>query len=118
MNKDEFVNLCAAMSGSRTNRGYSEEVRRALELGASPSSQNLYSVTALHVAEARGLIDIVEILLQHGANTNLKDKKGRTPLNCSLERKEHYEKTGRKWKPRRARILELLRVAEDKQKKA
>ncbi|XP_065665898.1 ankyrin repeat domain-containing protein 54 isoform X2 [Hydra vulgaris] len=39
--------------------------------------------TALHFASARGSDEIVHLLLQHGANPNLKDFNGNSPLHLS-----------------------------------
>jgi ankyrin repeat protein len=40
--------------------------------------------TALHAAAGEGTDDIVKFLLEDGANPNLKDNKGRTPLDVAL----------------------------------
>ena len=42
--------------------------------------------TPLHVAAENGCKDVCEALLQHGANPDAKDAKGRTPLFCCAEK--------------------------------
>lgn len=46
--------------------------------------------TALHKAAAKGSLDCVELLVQRGANVNLVDKQGRTPLLAAWE-SGHFE---------------------------
>jgi ankyrin repeat protein len=40
--------------------------------------------TALHAAAGQGTDDIVQFLADHGANLNLKDNKGRTPMEVAM----------------------------------
>ena len=46
--------------------------------------------TALHKAAAKGNAECIKLLVQRGANVNLADKQGRTPLFLSWE-KQHFE---------------------------
>ena len=46
--------------------------------------------TALHKAAAKGSLDCVKLLIQRGANVNLVDKQGRTPLLIAWEN-GHFE---------------------------
>jgi len=47
--------------------------------------------TALHIAAAEGQLEIVVFLLRKGANINVKDQRGRTPLDEAKAR--GHEKT-------------------------
>ncbi len=44
-----------------------------------------YGSTALHHAAIKGHLKIVRLLLAHGANLQLKDTKGRTPLMAATQ---------------------------------
>ena len=39
----------------------------------------------LHIAAQNGYLEIVELLLEHGANPNVQDNDGRTPLHYAVE---------------------------------
>jgi ankyrin repeat protein len=39
----------------------------------------------LHIAARNGYLEIVELLLEHGANPNVQDNDGRTPLHYAVE---------------------------------
>ncbi len=53
---------------------------------ARPETQR----SALHLASSNDHIDIVKFLLEHGANCNLCDSQGRTPLHTSVEKRGRY----------------------------
>jgi len=53
-------------------------VRRALRGGASPDGKG--AITPLHRATAKGETEIVRILLDAGANADVADDDGETPL--------------------------------------
>lgn len=63
-------------------------VQRLLEAGANPN-QHVGGRSALHGAIRSGAKDIVEILLQAGAELDVRDSKGRSPLSEAI-RLEHY----------------------------
>lgn len=54
--------------------------RQLLELGADPNTSHL-GRTALHAAVAEDHLEIVSLLLQHGADVNAADLDGYTPLS-------------------------------------
>src|SRR5581483_11433779 len=62
-----------------------EAMKLCLEKGVDINAATEKTLnTALHAAAGQGTDDIVEFLLAHGANPNLKDNKGRTPLDVAL----------------------------------
>jgi hypothetical protein len=68
-----FIELCA--------EGTLEEVRAAVDAGASVIAGNDYGLTALLAAAMwNNDIDVIEVLLEAGAEVNAKDNAGRTAL--------------------------------------
>ncbi len=57
----------------------SKEAQALIQAGANIDAQNNLRWTPLHYAVNNNRIDLVELLIQVGANTKLKDKWGRTP---------------------------------------
>ena len=59
------------------------EVKRlVVGCGVDPNvREDNYGATPLHVAAEYGYSEIVEVLLEHGATPNIRDKDGRTPLH-------------------------------------
>jgi ankyrin repeat protein len=55
--------------------------RMLLEHGVDVHARNKFYATALHLAAFRGRPEIVQLLLDHGANPNAENEKGRTPLD-------------------------------------
>ena len=49
------------------------------------NSKNKEFLTPLHVAADKSHVDVVEILLKHGANVNSPDCLGQTPLHRSAQ---------------------------------
>jgi ankyrin repeat protein len=47
-------------------------------------------MTALHYAADRGFLEVVKLLVEHGANKQAEDKEGQTPLDFA-EACEHEE---------------------------
>jgi len=65
-------------------RGNLEEIERALNASASPNVRSPDGgKTALHVAVEKDNKEVVEFLLDHGADPNAKDEWGRTPLQIA-----------------------------------
>ncbi|NXI82484.1 ASB10 protein, partial [Rhipidura dahli] len=61
-----------------------ECVRQLLQHGASANSRTEEeNDTALHVAARHGLAEHVQLLLRHGAELEVKNKEGQTPLNAA-----------------------------------
>lgn len=55
-------------------------IKRMLKLGFDINFQNIYGETTLYFAVKRGLADIMLYLLENGANPNISNKLGITPL--------------------------------------
>ena len=70
---------------SRGDRGGRvERVRELIERGADVNVTNHKGQTALHCAAKAGFVDIVELLLAHGATADATDAAGATPLATAL----------------------------------
>jgi ankyrin repeat protein len=65
---DELVGAC--------ERGSLEKVKSLLLKGANPST-----VGAIHKASANGNMDIIQVLLEHGADVDVQDLGGQTALH-------------------------------------
>jgi ankyrin repeat protein len=63
--------------------GYVEKVKDLLARGADPNAIRL-GTTPLHIAAGHGHFDIVKILVENGANVNVKDLMGFTPLHSAI----------------------------------
>jgi ankyrin repeat protein len=72
-------------------------VSAALSLGSDINAVNHAGDTALHIASSQGYIEVVRLLVSHGAELNVRNAKGLTPLGALLE------------KPVHKRTIELLR---------
>ncbi|CAI9731786.1 repeat domain-containing 46-like [Octopus vulgaris] len=58
------------------------KVKELLDLKTYDTNEQTNSgKTALHLAAIRGYSEIIELLLNHGANPNIKDRNGNTPLH-------------------------------------
>lgn len=95
----ELVYLCRGDRG-----GNPLEVRRLLKLGADVNWQDHHGKTALHRAGKAGFLETMQILLDHGASTDLEDLKGETALFDAL--RSTIKNTDNK-----RRAIELLRNA-------
>ena len=71
----------ALMEGIGNNERRSlETVQALIELGADVNATDPVGNTALHAAAARGLAGVVQVLADHGARLNVKNRRGQTPL--------------------------------------
>jgi ankyrin repeat protein len=57
-----------------------EAVRAAIDLGIDVNAVNSAGDTALHAAASMGYESVVQLLAEHGASLNVKNKRGQTPL--------------------------------------
>jgi hypothetical protein len=55
-------------------------------------ARNYHKMTGLHIAVAENLPDIVELLLDHGADTSIEDDEHRTPYAIAVEKKNQKMK--------------------------
>lgn len=93
-NKDGVTPLMVASGlgqtqgpGSVPERTLIEAVRAALDLGASVDATNSNGQTAAHAAAGLGFDSILTLLAERGANLNLRDKRGQTPLAAAHARR-------------------------------
>jgi len=62
-----------------------EAVKLAVELGSDVNAVNAWrGQTAIHSAAYMGYADVIEFLAQKGADLNVKDKYGQTPISIAL----------------------------------
>jgi ankyrin repeat protein len=59
-------------------------IKLCLDAGADVNSVDNQGDTALHGAAQKGFDEVVEFLADHGAKLDIKDKKGRTPLDAAM----------------------------------
>ena len=77
-----------AFEHSRADTGGGPAVVRALlEYGADPNARGPDGRAALHLAAQSGNLDLIAVLLAHGADANATDEAGTTPLVATLRRK-------------------------------
>uniref|UniRef100_A0AAG5DL42 Uncharacterized protein n=1 Tax=Anopheles atroparvus TaxID=41427 RepID=A0AAG5DL42_ANOAO len=61
-----------------------EKVTAMIQKGMSPNtSEGFFSRSALHIACSRGYLDMIKVLLESGANPNIRDKNLNTPLHLA-----------------------------------
>ena len=68
-----------------------EAVKVLLEAGGNINAVNEADFTALHGAAFRGLNEVVQYLVEHGANINARDFKGRTPYRLAEGAKQSFQ---------------------------
>ncbi len=66
-------------------------VKTLVEAGADVNAVNEADFTALHGAAFRGRNEVVQYLVEHGANINARDFKGRTPFRLAEGTKQSYQ---------------------------
>jgi uncharacterized protein len=59
-------------------------IKLCLDAGADVNSVNNQGQTALHGAAQKGWDQVVQFLVDHGAKVDIKDKRGRTPLDAAM----------------------------------
>ena len=76
----------------RRSQGAEEAVKILLEApGADINAVNEADFTALHGAAFRGLDEVIQILVEHGANINARDFRGRTPYRLAEGSKQSFQ---------------------------
>ena len=73
------------------SRGAEEATRVLLEAGADINAVNEADFTALHGAAFRGLNEVVEYLVAHGADIDARDYRGRTPFRLAEGSKQSFQ---------------------------
>ena len=73
------------------SRGAEAAVRVLLEAGAEIDAVNEADFTALHGAAYRGLNEVVEHLVAHGADLDARDYRGRTPYRLAEGSKQSFQ---------------------------
>jgi len=74
------INWIPGQTYTRSEADYVEAVKLCLERGAPVNASNSLGLTAMHGAANRGWTSIMQILADHGAVVDAKDKEGRTPM--------------------------------------
>jgi uncharacterized protein len=74
------INWIPGQTFSYSESSFVEAVKLCLERGADVNAQNSLGFTAMHGAANRGWESIIQVLADHGAKLDVKDKQGRTPM--------------------------------------
>jgi ankyrin repeat protein len=74
------INWIPGQTYSHTEAEYIEAVKLCLERGAPVNAANSLGLTAMHGAANRGWTSVMQILADHGAQLDVKDNAGRTPM--------------------------------------
>ena len=85
--------------------GAEEAVNVLFEAGADINAVNEADFTALHGAAFRGLNEVVQYLVEHGASMNARDFRGRTPYRLAEGSKQSFQ--FQDW-PETAELLKTL----------
>jgi ankyrin repeat protein len=67
-----------------------QAVKLLLDAGADVNGVNEADFTALHGAAYRGLNEVIQILVEHGASINARDYRGRTPYRLAEGNKQAF----------------------------
>ena len=70
----------ASRDGHRNDAGVA---RLLIAHGADPNSRDVLGFTSLHRASDSGRIEIVRLLIEHGAKVEVKNDRGKTPLDVA-----------------------------------
>jgi ankyrin repeat protein len=68
-----------------------EAVRTLLDAGANVNAVNEADFSALHGAAFRGLNEVIQILVERGADINARDYRGRTPYRIAEGAKQSFQ---------------------------
>jgi ankyrin len=71
--------------------GAEAAVKILVEAGADVNAVNEGDFTALHAATFRGWNEVIQYLVEHGANINARDYRGRTPFRIAEGTKQSFE---------------------------
>jgi ankyrin repeat protein len=74
------INWIPGQTYTRSEADYVEAVKLCLDRDAPVNASNSLGLTAMHGAANRGWVSIMQILADHGAKIDAKDKEGRTPM--------------------------------------
>jgi len=74
------INWIPGQTFTRSEAEYMQAVKLCLERGAPVNASNTLGLTAMHGAANRGWVSVMQILADHGAVVDAKDKEGRTPM--------------------------------------
>jgi len=67
-------------------------IKYFLEKKISPNEVNKEGQTPLHLAVKSGKIEIIELLMDNGADKSIKDNKGKKPFDYATKEIIHYFK--------------------------
>lgn len=81
---------CAGAERPTEADRYSQVVQRLLAVGAYPQTAGRKKHTPLHNACSNCCLQIVQLLLQHGACANVANCAGHTPMDCLLQVVEEF----------------------------
>ena len=76
---------------ARRSQGAEEAVVALLDAGADLHAVNEADFTALHGAAFRGLNEVIQILVDRGADINARDFRGRTPFRIAEGAKQSFQ---------------------------
>jgi ankyrin repeat protein len=74
------INWIPGQTYTRSEADYVEAVKLCLAHDAPVNASNSLGLTAIHGAANRGWVSIMQMLADHGAKIDAKDKEGRTPM--------------------------------------
>ncbi|KAL4885664.1 hypothetical protein BJY04DRAFT_205379 [Aspergillus karnatakaensis] len=82
---DDATTIGTTAINKAASNGHTSIVRALLQIGANPYLENWYG-NALHCAAESGKCNTIKELISFGMSPNVDSKKGRTPLDCTLDR--------------------------------